>query len=90
MKIMIVGCGLSGLAVADFLSKRSEEYFFARKEDIESDRFDDLYIQSLLLGVGLVIVSPGINPKKRLIVEVKKRKIPVIGEFEFGVSKPKI
>ena len=44
MKTMIIGSGLSGLAVADFLSKHGEDYFFAKKEDIESNDFSVHYL----------------------------------------------
>ena len=87
MRTMIVGCGLSGLAVADFLSAREEEFFFAKKEDIDAEYFELGYIEDLLHGVDQVVVSPGISLHIRLIKEVKIRKIPIIGEFEFGCSK---
>ena len=87
MKTMIIGSGLSGLAVADFLGKNDVEFFFAKKEDIGAIEFDQEYLDGLLKDVVQVIISPGISLKTQLIAEIKKRKIPITGEFEFGTSK---
>ncbi len=86
MKIMIVGCGLSGLAVADFLSCKGVEYFFVKQEDIDASFFDDKYLENVFFNVSQIILSPGISPRIKLIQEARKRKILVIGEFEFGCS----
>jgi UDP-N-acetylmuramoylalanine--D-glutamate ligase len=37
-----------------------------------------------LEGVELVVVSPGVAPTSRLLVEAGRRRIPVIGELELG------
>ena len=87
MKTMIIGSGISGLAVAECLSQNNQEYFFAKKEDIDAEKFNDLYIEYLLKDVKEVILSPGINPKREFIFQIKKRKIKITGELEFATSQ---
>ena len=87
MKTMIVGSGVSGLAVADYLSNRNRDYIFAKQEDIEAENFDKLYLDFLLNDVELVVLSPGINPRIELICQIRKRKIKIVGELEFATSQ---
>lgn len=87
MKTMIIGSGISGLAVAEYLSQNNQEYFFAKKEDIDAEKFNDLYIECLLKDVKEVILSPGINPEREFIFQIKKRKIKITGELEFATSQ---
>lgn len=87
MRFMILGSGLSGRAVADYLSGRGEEYFFAKKDDINATSFNKDYLDNLLEEVDAVIASPGISCKNELVFQIKKRKIAFFGEFEFGSSR---
>ena len=87
MKTMIIGSGVSGLAVADYLSQNNQEYFFAKKEDVNAEKLNDIYIDSLLKDVREVVISPGVSPKKELILQIKKRKIKITGELEFATSR---
>ena len=89
MSVMIIGSGLSGLAVADYLTKVEKDYFFADKKDIDASHFDEKYIEEKLKDVNLVVVSPGICLDIELINQIKKRKIKIVGEFEFGATKLK-
>lgn len=89
MKTMIIGSGLSGLAISEYLEKKNIEHFFAKQEDINASEFSDGYLDELLFNVGMVIVSPGISLQKELIIQIKKRKIALFGEFDYGASKIK-
>lgn len=87
MKVMIVGSGLSGLAVSDYLLSKNIDCFFAKNEDINKTSFDENYIDDLLKDVSYAIVSPGVSLKNELIFQLKKRKIAFFGELEFGANK---
>lgn len=87
MKVMIIGSGVSGLAVSDYLAERNIDHFFAKKEDIEAREFNEDYINNLLCDVLFAVISPGIKPHNELIFQLKKRRIALFGELEFGASK---
>ena len=89
MKTMIVGSGVSGRAVYDYLKLNGIDCFYAdekliNEEKLNKDKFDDL-----IKDVDRVVVSPGISLKKDLIFQIKKKRIAFFGELEFGTSKIK-
>ena len=87
MCVMIMGSGFTGLAVADFLERKNIEYFFISNEDINAEYLDEKYLDDLLYNVSYVIVSPGISLNKYIIIQIKKRKIALFGEFDFAASR---
>ena len=87
MSVMIVGSGVSGQAVAEYLDNSGVKYFFAKQEDIDAFSFDEKYIQRLLRDVSQVIVSPGISLRTELVRWAIHKNIDVIGELEFGSEK---
>lgn len=88
MRVAIIGSGLSGCAVFDYLNKRREDCFFVENKDLmflESDKqFDYLFDK-----VDFVVISPGVKLNKNFKIYLKKRKIAFFGEFEFATSKIK-
>ena len=87
MKTMIIGSGVSGLAVEDYLLKNKNEYFFAKQEDISAVNLNDDYIDDLLKDVEMAVVSPGVNFDCELLRKIKNKKIKILGELEFASSK---
>ena len=95
---VILGCGASGLAAAEYLKRqgwslsvadtREAPVGLARLRQIdESARFTGGSIPvSLLEGAGLVVMSPGLSPDHSeaapLVAKARERGIPVIGEIE--------
>ncbi len=90
---LVVGLARSGVAVARALKSRGEEVFGvdsglpAGLEDLdlagvgyetESDGV------SLLDGVATVVKSPGVPNEAEVVLEARRRRIPVIGELELG------
>lgn len=84
---MILGTGVSGRAVYDYLSRKNIDCFYAKNEDINSEKQDDEFYANLFHGVDCIVSSPGISPKNMLVFQAKKRKIAFFGEFEFGANK---
>ena len=95
---VILGCGASGLAAAEYLKRqgwslsvadtREAPGGLARLRQIdESARFTGGSIPvSLLEGAGLVVMSPGLSPDHSeaapLVAKARERGIPVVGEIE--------
>ena len=89
MRCLILGSGLSGRAVSDYLLNINCEVKFASNDDINKTTFDEEYLDRLFYGLSFIVVSPGISPRIELIKQAKARKIKVVGEFDFGVSRLK-
>ena len=89
MKVLILGSGLSGRAVADLLESEDYESAFAKTEDINAEFFEKDYLDRLFSGLSFIVKSPGISPKIALINSAKKYKIAVVGEFEYSANKLK-
>lgn len=89
MKILILGSGLSGRAVADYLDSQNIDYIFAKNEDINSNDFNEEHLDNLLGDIDFAVISPGIPCDNKLVFWIKQRKIALFGELEFGCSKIK-
>lgn len=90
-RVMVIGLGVSGRAAARFLAGRGATL-------VMTDRRTDLVRQHMppgelrlgaedpawLIGVDLVVVSPGVPPTSPLMREARALRIPVIGELELG------
>ena len=86
MRVAILGSGLSGNAVFDYLSKRDIECFFIETRDLIS-AYLEKRLDILFDDVDLVVFSPGVDLDKNIKIYLKKRKIAFFGEFEFATSK---
>lgn len=87
MKVLILGSGLTGRAIADYLETQKIDYVFAKNEDINATSFNENYLNNLLDGIDLVLTSPGINCQNELVFQIKRRQIAFFGELEFACSK---
>jgi UDP-N-acetylmuramoylalanine--D-glutamate ligase len=77
-RAVVVGLGISGLAASAALERRGVEVAGAdRKHGSDEDL-------SLLDGVGLLVKSPGVPGENALVVEARRRRIPVWSEVELG------
>lgn len=83
MKTLIIGSGVSGKAVYKYLKDEKCSCEILEKFIESSELFDKLESGKF----NRVIVSPGIKLDKNIIFQLKKRKIALYGEMEFGVSK---
>lgn len=87
MKVLILGLGCTGRALADYFEGQNIEYDFAKKDDVNAKTFNENYINNLLNDVDLVVSSPGISCNNELIFQIKRRRIAFFGELEFATSK---
>lgn len=79
-RVLIIGFGVSGKAVYDFYQKRGAEIVI----------YDDKISTSWnLSGVDLVVKSPGISLSHPLVVEVKKRGLPLVSEIDLALKELK-
>ena len=84
LKALVVGYQKSGKSAKKLLKKMGYRVVVIEKDN--SEKYYKLR-DRLFLGLSLIVVSPGINPDSEIIVEAKKRNIPVIGEFELGTNQ---
>jgi len=86
MSIAILGSGVSGIAVFDYLKKRGVDSRFINfeKPGLSQDEKD---LDEIFKDVEQLIVSPGIKIDKNIKFYLKKKKIALYGELEFGTRK---
>jgi UDP-N-acetylmuramoylalanine--D-glutamate ligase len=93
MKILVIGAGKSGVAAANFLAARGESVLLADAsatpdlpyplhESVE--RAFGAQDASLLDGVVMIVLSPGVPRTIPLLQQVEMTSIPVIGEIELA------
>ncbi len=87
MRVMIIGSGVSGLAVYDYLIRNGKDCFFVSDSDINNDNLTETEAEYLLKDVGFAVISPGVSLNKKIIFWIKKKKIAFLNEFDFGASK---
>jgi len=78
MKVGVFGLGLSGRGVIDLLEKEGKEVVV----------FDDsLEKMPSLTGLKYLVLSPGIPQTNPLVLEAKKRKIPICSDIQLALSR---
>ena len=102
--ILVVGLGRSGFAAANFLKKRQALVTVTDTAD-ESECGSQVSVlkeagvktelgwhrNKTFEDADLIVISPGVDHRIEPVVNAKKRKVPVIGEFELAsqfISEP--
>jgi UDP-N-acetylmuramoylalanine--D-glutamate ligase len=90
-RVMVVGLGVSGRAAARFLAVRGAQLVLTdRRPDAPTAGLPAAEIHlgegdpAWLAGVSLLVVSPGVPRDSALVVEARRRGVPVIGELELA------
>ena len=83
MKTLIIGSGVSGKAVYEYLKSRKCCCEILEQLNSGDELLDKLESEKFRR----VIVSPGIKIDKSIIFQLKKKRIAFYGELEFGVNK---
>ncbi len=95
-KIVVIGMGKTGIAVALFLGKQGakvtvtdekpSDQWSAEFERIAQEKWLEIgkYNADTLADAGMVIPSPGVPPYNDLLVAALKKKIPIISEVELA------
>lgn len=93
MKTLVIGAGKSGVAAANFLAGRGDEVLLADSNanpDLPYPLHDAVahafgsQDASLLDGVGMIVLSPGVPRTIPLLQQASVLPIPVIGEIELA------
>jgi len=93
MKTLVIGAGKSGVAAANFLAGRGEEVLLTDSNtapDLPYPLHDAVALAfgkqdaSLLDGVGMIVLSPGVPLTIPLLQQASVLPIPVLGEIELG------
>ncbi|MDD3353101.1 UDP-N-acetylmuramoyl-L-alanine--D-glutamate ligase [Zoogloea sp.] len=95
---LVLGLGESGLAMARWLARQGVPLRVADSREtppgVERIRQDapaaevcsGPFAESLLAGVARLAISPGLDPRQPLVVEARRRGIPVVGEMDLLVE----
>jgi UDP-N-acetylmuramoylalanine--D-glutamate ligase len=86
-RVLVLGLARSGTAAAEALENRNVQVV---RGDRKLGNDDDL---ALLDGVGLLVKSPGVPGENPVVVEARRRAVPVWSEVELGyrlLDRPKI
>jgi UDP-N-acetylmuramoylalanine--D-glutamate ligase len=98
-KVLVIGLGLSGVAATELLLARGAEVTALDSADGESLRAQSMKLRERGVRVELgatalplgkfdfAVVSPGVPMTHPLILEIRQRKIPLIGELELGYQQ---
>ena len=93
MKTLVIGAGKSGVAAANFLAARGESVLLTDANaapDLPYPLHDAVACAfgkqdaSLLEGIGMIVLSPGVPRTIPLLEQVQLTPIPVIGEIELA------
>ncbi len=89
MCVGVLGFGLSGRAVFEYLNIHNIDCKIIDYDKLKQNNFDESYFDEIFVGINYLVVSPGINLNKLLKIYLKKKKIAFYGELEFASSKIK-
>lgn len=98
MRYLVVGAGKSGVAAANFLSRRGEDVVLTDNNPSPSMPFDveprvarvfGPQDEALLEGVGTVVLSPGVPLTIPLLRRAASMSIPIIAEVELAFRELK-
>ncbi|MBW2056115.1 MAG: UDP-N-acetylmuramoyl-L-alanine--D-glutamate ligase [Deltaproteobacteria bacterium] len=98
MEVLVVGLARTGTAAARFLSRRGARVVgtdVRNRGDLEREspelkdldvelRVGESQAEESFLRAELIVLSPGVPPSIRPIVEARRRGIPVVGEIELA------
>ncbi len=94
-RLVVIGSGESGTGAAVLAKKKGWDVFVSDKGKIK-DKYKQVlsnhgiifeegkHTASLILNADEVVKSPGVPEKAVMVIEIRKRKIPVISEIEFA------
>jgi UDP-N-acetylmuramoylalanine--D-glutamate ligase len=95
-QILVIGAGVSGIAAAKLAATRGLKVFITDQRSLTTEirselaatginYLDSEHSLSQLSSVDLVVLSPGVRPDHIIVVEAKKRGIPVRSEIDFAL-----
>ena len=89
MKVLIVGYGITGKSVEKFLKNKNIETIVAKEDIINAKQLNKEISDRLLSGLSFIVTSPGVSQDVEILKQARKRKIKILGEFDFGASQLK-
>lgn len=87
--LLVCGGGKSGRAMAGFLLSKGAKVIVSDTRKIKIQGVECIGQEDItgrLADIDMMILSPGIDPKKNFVLEALRKKIPVAGEFELAYS----
>lgn len=88
-KILVLGLGKSGLASAEFLLKKGYKVVGVDTKAITTALPIEFHLEKNYRAADIfefAVISPGVSPEHRMIVDLKKRNIPIVGEVSLATQ----
>lgn len=93
-KVLVLGMRSSGISACSLLKREQAEvcYFDDFINPLEGEYFNvkDSSQEEIFASLSLIVVSPAIPQNHLLLIEARKRKVPIVSELEFGSSFIKV
>lgn len=87
--VLVLGLGDSGLSAARWVERQGGRARVAdtrrlppRRSDFSGEFHGGPFAASLLAGVDLICISPGLSLEEALLAQAKQRAIPIVGDIE--------
>ncbi len=90
MKIVMLGAGITGKAVRDYIVRHTDDSVVLYDDSFDSERGDDKNRASggkIPPGIELIIKSPGIPPDHPVLNLASEESIPVKGAMEYAAER---
>jgi UDP-N-acetylmuramoylalanine--D-glutamate ligase len=88
-RVLVLGLGDTGLSIAHWVQREGGTPRVAdtrlsppRKKDYHGELRTGPFSAALLEGVDLVCISPGLPPDEPVVMEARRRQIPIVGDVE--------
>lgn len=90
MKILMLGAGITGKAVRNYILRHTDDSVVLYDDNICSERKDDKNLVNggkIPTGIELIIKSPGIPPDHPVLKSAFENSIPVKGAMEYAAER---
>ena len=93
-RISVLGAGVSGTSLAELAKKAGADVFVSDAQELSLDTTSFFYTNGIrfesggntekILDADILLVSSGISPENKWLLEAEKKDIDVIGELDFA------
>lgn len=87
---LILGCGITGVSVANYLSKIGEKFVIADSRENPKlantlpscQKYFGSWNKKILDNISQIIISPGINPNEKIVIWAKEKGVEIMSDID--------